>query len=247
MPKKSTSWGRELVWGEYQKELILPNILRLLEIKNDETILDLGCGSGLFAKEFAAKGARVIGVDISAWLIDLAKQSSIKNMEFFVAPAHQLNFIKDSSVDKIVVILAIQNIENVSEVFQECHRVLKNNGRLLMVMSHPAFRVPKESSWGWDEANKIQYRRIDNYLLESKVKIEMHPSMDSEQTASSHTWTFHRPLQFYFKTLNNNGFSVARLEEWNSHKQSESGPRSAAEDKARKAIPMFLFIEANKN
>lgn len=246
---KSTSWGKVANWydklleneeGTYQKTLILPNLLRLLEIKKGETILDLACGQGFFTREFSKAGAKVIGVDISKELIDIAKKHSIQSIDYHVGPADNLSFIKNKTIDKITLILALQNIENVHGVLKECGRVLKDKGKLFIVLNHPSFRIPKNSSWGWGEAQKIQYRRIDSYLTESKVKIQMHPGENPKET----TWSFHRPLQFYFKMLNKYNFYVSRLEEWSSNKTSEPGPRSQAEDKARREIPMFLFIES---
>lgn len=246
---KSTSWGKVANWYDkllenegdtYQKTLILPNLLRLLEIKKGETVLDLACGQGFFARAFKKEGVKVIGVDISNELIAIAKKHSSQSIEYHVASAENLNFVKNKSVYKITLILALQNIENIHEVLRECSRVLKQDGRLFIVLNHPSFRIPKTSSWGWDEKQKIQYRRIDSYLSESKAKIQMHPGDDPKKI----TWSFHRPLQFYFKMLNKYNFFVSRLEEWNSNKSSEPGPRSLAEDKARKEIPMFLFIES---
>jgi len=61
MNKKDTSWGKVADWydelleektGTYQTEVILPNILRLLDLKKGETILDLACGQGFFSREF---------------------------------------------------------------------------------------------------------------------------------------------------------------------------------------------------
>lgn len=240
---KSTAW-KEVVWGDYQKEVILPNLLRLLTIKKSETILDLGCGAGLFAEEFKKAGAKIIGVDPAKNLIAEAKER-VPDGEFFVGSADNLKFIKDRSVDKIAIVLAIQNMENVHKVFAECRRVLKVEGKMFFVLNHPAFRIPKTSDWGWDpsassgQVKGIMYRRIDAYLSESKEKIQTHPG-DRPQ---DYTISFHRPLQFYFKLLGNNGFAVSRLEEWTSHKKSEAGPRAKAEDKARKEIPLFLALE----
>ena len=42
------------------------------------------------------------------------------------------------------------------------------------------------------------------------------------------------------------GFAIAKLEEWISHKRSERGPRQSAEDISRKEIPLFLMLEAKK-
>lgn len=238
---KNTSWGKIYHWGEYQRDLILPNILRLLNVKKGEAILDLGCGAGLFAKEFLNAGARVIGVDVSKDLIAAAKITA-KGGEFYIGSASCLSFLKDNSIDKITVILAIQNMENINGVFAECRRVLKNDGKLFLVMNHPAFRIPKASSWGWDDQEKKQYRRLDGYMSESEEKIRMRPGEAPAET----TISFHRPLQVYFKSLSKNGFGVTKLEEWISNKKSEPGPRSKAEDVARKEFPLFLFLESFK-
>jgi hypothetical protein len=53
-------------------------------------------------------------------------------------------------------------------------------------------------------------------------------------------------LQFYFKALRKAGFLVSRLEEWNSQKKSQPGPRADAENRARKEFPLFLALEAVK-
>ena len=252
--KVSTSWEKSADWYQnllteentYQKDLILPNLLRLLEIKKGETILDLACGPGFFAKEFFKKGARVIGADISKSLIKAAKENSPEAIRYYVSPAVRLPFIKSSSINKITIILAIQNMDNVRGIFTECARALKPGGKLLLVLNHPAFRNPKQSEWEWDAEKKIQYRRMDSYLSESKAKIDMRPSTNSGQVPNEYTISFHRPLQFYFKALEKSGFTVTRLEEWNSNKKSRLGPRAEAENKARKEIPLFLFLEARK-
>jgi len=127
-------------------------------------------------------------------------------------------------------------------VFTEARRILVSGGKLVLVMNHPAFRIPKRSSWGYDEKGKIQYRRVDAYLSASTEKILMHPG----QKASQATISYHRSLQDFFKALGKAGFTVSKLEEWISHKKSEAGPRQGAEDTARKEIPLFLMIEATK-
>lgn len=246
---KTTSWGRVASWynnlvenkDSYQKTLILPNLIRLVEAKKGETILDLACGQGFFAREFAKTEAKVIGVDISKKLIDLARLQD-KSVEYHASPAHKLDFIQNEAVDKALIVLSLQNIENMQEVIKEISRVLKPKGKLFLVLNHPAFRIPKASSWGWDDRLKTQYRRLDSYLSESKEGIQMHPGDKPwEKTVS-----FHRPLQFYFKALNKNGFAVSKLEEWSSNKVSEVGPKKDAEDKARREFPLFLFLEGTK-
>lgn len=236
-------WYDELLSGEgtYQKELILPNLIRLLALKKSDTVLDLACGQGFFAREFAKSGAKVVGADISPELIEIARKNS-KNIDFHVASADSLPFLKNGSIDRATIVLAIQNIENISAVFKEVARVLKEGGRLFLVLNHPAFRIPKKSEWGDDRERGVQYRRLDAYMTEFKVPIEMHPGDDPREK----TVSFHRPLQVYSKTLANAGFAITRIEEWTSNKKSQPGPRAKAENKARNEFPLFMMIEASK-
>lgn len=246
----TTSWGGVADWYDdllkeddtYQLKVILPNLDRLLELKKDETILDLACGQGFFSHLFAEKAGKIIGIDISKELIGIAEEHKKENESFFVSPSDDLSMIPDASIDKMYIVLALQNIEKMKETFEESRRVLKPGGKFYIILNHPTFRIPKRSSWEYDEKENIQYRRIDGYLAESRIEIEMHPGMkDSEKTIS-----FHRPLQTYFKLLSKTGFAVSRLEEWNSHKKSQKGKRSDAEDLSRKEIPLFMCLEAIK-
>lgn len=250
MGGSKTSWGKVANWydslvqndGSYQKTLILPNLIRLVEAKKGDVIVDLACGQGFFAREFAKLGAKVIGVDVSSELITLAKKQD-NSVKYYVSGAHKLSFLQNSSINKVLIVLSLQNIENAHEVIKEVGRILKPNGKLFIALNHPAFRIPKASAWGWDEGRKIQFRKLDSYMSESKESIQMHPGDKPWQK----TISFHRPLQFYFKALNKNGFLVSKLEEWNSNKVSESGPKKEAEDRARHEFPLFLFLEAVKS
>lgn len=251
---QETSWGGVAGWyddllenkeGTYQKEVILPNLMRLLNPQKNEVVLDNACGQGFFSRAIAETGAKVIGVDIAKELIDIAQKNSSKEIAFHTSPSDLLNFIPDASVDKAITILALQNIEKLNETLAETFRVLKKGGKFFIVLNHPAFRIPKKSSWQWDGENSKQYRRIDVYMSDIKERIEMNPG--AKENNKEYTVSFHRPLQVYFKALNKAGFVVGRFEEWISHKESVKGARSDEENRIRKEIPMFAIIEAIKN
>ena len=250
MDDKNTSWGKVADWYDgvvqsddsYQKTLILPNLMRVMAVKKGEKILDVGCGQGFFAKEFNKTGAIVCGTDISPELIEKAKKSSPKLINYFVSDAGNLLNLENESFDKVTAILSIQNIENLERAFSEASRVIKHGGKFFIVINHPGFRVPKKSSWGFDEANKIQFRRVEEYMSSSTIEINMHPGIkDSENTVS-----FHRSLATYFSAFKKTGFCILDIEEWVSNKKSQEGPRQKAEDKARREIPLFMLIEAQK-
>jgi SAM-dependent methyltransferase len=250
--RKPTSWGHVADWYDehlserdtYHSKVVFPNLLRVMEISKDDNVLDLPAGQGAFAKMLSAAGAKVVAVDIAKELVAIAEREHDPRIRYFVSPSHRLGMLPDASMDKVAMVLGIQNIKDVSETLKEVSRVLRPSGSLYIVMNHPAFRVPRESSWGWEKERGKHYRRIDAYLSEKRVAIDMRPGLRGRERIE--TITYHRPLQWYFKLLGKHGFAVDRLEEWISHKKSTSGPRANEENRIRKEIPLFLFLRAKK-
>lgn len=252
--KPSTSWGKVSHWydshleneGTYHATVVLPGSLRLLGLKKGETLLDIACGQGFFSRAFAEAGAHVDGVDISPELIAIAKSKTSDPEAFRAANAENLSFIPQGTYDVATMMLAIQNIKDLDRALSEASRVLKLGGRFLIVMNHPAFRIPHASSWGHDEKGKVQYRRLDRYLSEATSFIDMNPGR-KEGEKQVETVSYHRPLQVYVKALLKHGFHIEKLEEWISDKVSEPGPRQHAENAARKEFPLFLAVLCEKH
>jgi ubiquinone/menaquinone biosynthesis C-methylase UbiE len=247
-----TSWGPVASWYDkhleqgsdtYHDKVVHPNMMRMLGDIKGKQIVDLACGQGIFSRLLADKGASVVGVDLGKELIDIAEKKNADykfKIHFFHSASNDLFMVKDETKDIVVCVLALQNIEKLQETIGEVSRALKKGGRFLLVLNHPAFRNPRHTHWGYDEAEQVQYRRVDEYLSESKIKIDMTPGAVKDK---KFTVSFHRPLQVYMKSLGKHGLAMTRLEEWESHKASQKGPRKSAEDKARKEIPLFLAME----
>jgi hypothetical protein len=127
-------------------------------------------------------------------------------------------------------------------VFENVSKVLSDNHKLVIVLNHPAFRIPRQSSWGIDEERKIQYRRIDKYMSPMEIPIRMNPSdPQSEQTMS-----YHFPISDYSKMLKDAGFVIELIEEWTSDKESV-GRAGRMENRSRAEIPLFMAIVARKS
>lgn len=243
-----TSWGKEASWysehlqqgDTYHAKVILPNLERIVALAKGMSILEIGCGEGFFARAFAKAGATVIASDIGKELIDVAKEKG-GGPTYHVSPAEDLSWVKPYSQDVVVAVLTLQNMEKIEPVMKEVARVLKKGGRFIFVLNHPAFRIPKATHWGFDENASTQYRRVDAYLSARKEKMDMHPG---RKGSTSFTYSFHRSLQDYMKSIRAAGLAITRLEEWISHKTSERGPREKAENTARKEFPLFMMIEA---
>ena len=186
--EKSADWY-DLIIGERGSELyqavVIPGALKLLAPKRGERVLDLGCGQGVFSRALAQAGCQVTGVDAAPTLIQKARTYPVKPpVRYLARDAAQIEDLGE--FDAASAILCVQNMEHLDVVSAAAAKVLKPGGRMLWVVNHPAFRIPRQSSWGNDEATKIQYRRTDAYSSTLSIPIIMHPGRaDSESTKLS--------------------------------------------------------------
>lgn len=230
---------------ELQQTVVFPAVLKLLGLKQGEKLLDVACGQGAFCREARKYTERVVGFDASAKLIEYARRSSPRNVRFLVSDARKFagEIVRTAPYDAISCILALSNIDDAEQVFVECSKTLRQGGRIVFVITHPCFRIPRQSGWGWDEKRKLQYRRVDRYLSEMKIPIQMHPG----KLGGEVTWTFHRPLGSYMSVLRYAGFVVDALEELTTSRQSTPGPRAKADQRSKEEIPLFLAVRAVKS
>lgn len=236
-------WYHGLVGEEghyYHRQIILPGVVRLLG--KVDSLLDLACGNGVLARHIPQE-AFYLGVDASATLIKAAKQNQEK--EFQVADIVKPLKLSKRDFSHATLILAAQNLEAPQLAFRNVGAHLRPQGKLILVLNHPCFRIPRQSSWGVDPEKKIQYRRIDRYHSPMKIPIQMHPGMHHNQKGGSETWSFHYPLAQFFQWLAEEGFFIETMEEWYSDKVS-TGKAARMENRSREEIPLFLAVRATK-
>jgi ubiquinone/menaquinone biosynthesis C-methylase UbiE len=240
---QASRWYDTLVGAQgtdFQKDIIMPGVFRLLQVGKKDHVLDLACGQGVFSRYLSSKGILVEGLDSSAELLKYARTRSGPSVRYHVGDAGDPTNFEENRFDGIACLMAIQNIEKIDLLFKSVCRWLKPGKCFVVVMTHPCFRIPRQSHWGWDEEKKLEYRRVDHYLTETNVPILTPPFADSK----SFTLTYHRPMQSYISALAEAGLCVDALEEWVSNKKSLPGKRAKAENRARKEIPLFLALRA---
>jgi ubiquinone/menaquinone biosynthesis C-methylase UbiE len=247
---KNTSWNKVSDWygnlvGQkghyYHQNVIIPGSLKLLNLNSKSKLLDIACGTGVFAR-FIPKNISYCGIDAAPALISQAKNFDKNVLHSFVVG----DVTKDVALPKndfthAVCILALQNIKDPQKAIQFAKNHLATAGKLLIVLNHPCFRIPRQSSWGIDEKNKLQYRRIQRYLTPLEIPITMHPG----QKETGITWSFHHAITDYSQYFFNEGFSIIKIEEWISDKES-NGKVADMENRARAQFPLFLTFLVQK-
>lgn len=250
-PLASTSWDRVATWydgwvgdrgSRYHLALALPAVLRLLEPARDEQIVDIGCGQGVLAPYITAQGARYTGVDASPRLISMARRRHGAHGRFVVADArslHSTSGLGRAAFDAAVFLLSIQDMDPLERIVESLDSVVKPRSRVVMLMTHPAFRQPRHSGWGVDESRALTFRRIDSYLTSMAVPMKALPGRHP-------TRSFHRPISAYVNHLASFGFRVDAMDEVPGNPALRGNSHALATDRAEREIPLFLALRARR-
>jgi SAM-dependent methyltransferase len=243
-PSRDTSWHKVGKWynekvgdrgSYYHEHVVLPGVVRLLKLNQNSSLLDLGCGQGVLARQIP-KSVRYTGIDAAASLIAFAKKLDHNPFhQFLIGDVTQPLPLTDKFTHA-AIILALQNIELPELAIKNMAEHLVPGGRLVIVLNHPAFRIPRQSNWGIDAQSKLQYRRENIYMSPLKIPITMHPG-----SGSGLTWSFHQPISAYTKMLAENHFVIETMEEWTSDKES-TGSAGKMENRSRAEFPLFLSM-----
>lgn len=128
-------------WFPYRR--LLEDLSNTLEIKERESILDVGCGPGLViekvVKENTGKGISVIGLDFSRGMIKHARKrcKRFSNVKLQVADLNKNLEFPDSSFDKTVCSNTLYALENPQGVISEFYRVLKPGAAVIIANPKP--------------------------------------------------------------------------------------------------------------
>jgi ubiquinone/menaquinone biosynthesis C-methylase UbiE len=249
---RETSWERVATWYDgwvgdrgsaYHRELAIPAMLDLLDPRPGEEVLDVGGGQGVMAPALVESGARVTVLDASAKLIAAAKRrhGRLGGARFLAGDARRLQAVaglEAESYDAAIFLLCIQDMDPLDDIVRGIDWALKPASRVVILMTHPAFRQPRHSGWGYDEGRKLTYRRIDGYLAEMAVPMK-------SLGGGLPTRSFHRPISTYVNAFADVGFATdAMLELPDLPPDRRPGKAARGDARANAEIPIFLGLRA---
>jgi SAM-dependent methyltransferase len=193
--------------------------------------LDLGCGEGRLARDLAALGHDVAGVDASPAMIAAAREAA-PEMELHEADAAELPF-PDGSFGLVVAFMSLQDVDDLPGAVGEAARVLTIGGRLCLAIVHPV-----------SSAGTFAEREADApFVIETSYLDERRTDATFERDGLSMRFVSrHSPLETYVEALAAAGFLIERLREPKLPEAGFNGPEGAR----WRRIPIFLHLRAVK-
>jgi ubiquinone/menaquinone biosynthesis C-methylase UbiE len=249
------SWDAMAAWydakqGEngdlWHRTLIDPALLKVVGAVGGQRLLDLACGNGYLARRFARMGARVVGIDGSAPMIERARRRERENplgVVYHAGDTARLDTLHDAGMDIVVCNMALMDIEDAAGTIRQVARVLRPSGRFVASLSHPCFDVAGASAWVVERMDftTTTWRKVSRYRERFAGQV---PWRDGEDPIIAYTTTYHRPLSWYVRTLRGAGFVITALEEPEPTEEFMAGSPSGT---LIAAIPLHCVIEARRD
>ncbi|MDZ4764387.1 MAG: class I SAM-dependent methyltransferase [Chloroflexota bacterium] len=200
----------------FHRHLVSPAAEKLLAIQSGESVLDIACGNGAFARRLADLGAAVVATDISEKLIARAQaRSEARAIDYRVVDATKeaaLLTLGEARFDAAVCNMALMDMASIQPMLRAVRRLLKPAGRFVFTVMHPCFNSAVVTML--IESAEQEGRVSDKYAL----KLYDYLSVGTRITAGAPNepnahYVFHRPLHTLLNQCFGAGFMLDGVEE----------------------------------
>jgi len=130
----STYDENEKYWDSFEQRHLYPYI----KSAKGKTVLDAGAGTGRISARLHEAGADVTAMDISPEMLEKLKRKN-KSIKIIEGDLENMPF-EDGTFDMIFSSLALVHLKKIEPFLDECYRILKNDGLLVLVNVH--YRKP---------------------------------------------------------------------------------------------------------
>lgn len=221
----------------YRTQLTNDAVIDAIEPRPGLDILDIGCGEGYLSRLIARHGAQVTGIDACEELVEAARHAADDeglDIEHVTAPADQLP-LPDESVDIVVCNHLLNDLDDLEGPMDEFARVLRTNGRLVVLMLHPCFYQPRA-----DRSSSSTPVSVAEYFTERTIEQNFNVAgLISPAAVTVHV----RSLEAVATSLTNARFAITSLAEPHpSLEQTASNPWW----QANFTRPMFMLLTATR-
>ena len=202
--------------NDFQTVLIEPATERLLELQAGETVLDVACGAGRFARRMADLGANVVAIDQSERFINRARsrtaEGSVEYRVMNASDAEALLALGPERFDAAVCTMALMDMAMIEPLLSTLPRLLKPGGRFVFSVAHPVFNsgTARQTAERWDRDGALVTEfgvRVSRYL---EPYVHMGIGVPGQPRQQHY---FHRPVSLLFNTCFKYGFVLDRMEE----------------------------------
>jgi ubiquinone/menaquinone biosynthesis C-methylase UbiE len=184
-----------------------PSVETLIGDVAGQRICDLACGQGRVARHLAIQGASVVGVDLSAKLLAIARrqeETTPLGIAYVHADVQRLHETTLGPFDGVLCFMALMDIPDLAATVRGVAHLLRPEGWFAFAILHPCFHT---SESGEIELTAGISRTVSRYFLEGFWR------SDTRTGPPGKVGAYHRTLSTYVNALSDVGLQLVRLSE----------------------------------
>jgi len=195
--KAYNSWAEQYDTNENRtRDIDIKSTVETLSKYNFKTVLELGCGTGKNTDWLLKKAERIIGLDFSQEMLDIAKEKIINDKVDFIRTDLTKDWeIENQFADLVTSSLTLEHIDDLNHIFNQANLKLTGGGIFFISELHP-FKQYTGSKARYETENGIE-----------ELKVYTHHISD------------------YVDNAENNGFELLEIKEWFDEKSEKEIPR----------------------
>lgn len=217
--QNASFWDERMGDGnDFQRLLVAPASERLLDLQSGETVLEIACGNGVFARHLARLGVHVVATDFSTQMLEHARaRSSASDDRITYRPLdatneEQIVALGKQRFDAAVCNMAIMDMAEIDPLMRGIRQVVKPGGRFVFSLCHPCFN--NTGSIHCAEEADVNGNIITTYSVKTTTYLHSGPTQGVAMKGQPATqYYFDRPLHVLFDACFRAGLVLDGLEE----------------------------------
>lgn len=170
-------------------------------------VCDLGCGQGRVARYLADRGAEVVGVDVSAKMLEIARRyeaAEPRGIAYVRADIERPDAPDVGTFDGVVCNMALMDIPSLEPALRTVSRLLRPGGWFVFSILHPCYNPARSGEQATTEG---WIRTVAGYFTEGYWRSDTRPGPPGK------VGSYHRMLSSYVNALCEAGLTIERMAE----------------------------------
>ncbi|HEY7068641.1 MAG TPA: class I SAM-dependent methyltransferase [Acidimicrobiales bacterium] len=139
-------------------DLVARSLLGLVGAVRGERVLDLACGEGRIARALAGQGNEVVGVDLSAGLLDIARAEGDARITYVHGDVCATDWWDGAPFDGVVASMSLMDIDDLAGAVATAAATVRAGGWFAWSIIHPGFPGVGEIRPSWPDGGYFDER-----------------------------------------------------------------------------------------
>ncbi|BBG25460.1 class I SAM-dependent methyltransferase [Sulfuracidifex tepidarius] len=158
----------DFLMSDKRKQFEDPDLFLPKFVKNNDVVVDIGCGPGFYCIRLIKIALKVYCIDNNQLMLDTAKRNCKNDkVQFF----ESVKLVPSNTIDLVLMANSFHDMENKEEIYEEIKRISKRNSRILIVDWKKDTRTEQGPPYYLRMSEEDYVSRFPDYVLKERFEV----------------------------------------------------------------------------